>query len=503
MRTDRRSHDKAIKAAQSLGPALESLAAAARNDPAVFCQFVLKDESTNEPITLAPMHEEWHDILTKYQRTVLWAHTEAAKSSHVSVGRALWEIGKNPSIRILVLCASLGGGKKIVRAIKNYIENSVEYRMVFPHVVPDKRDTTGLWTADAFIVRRPTASRDPTVQASGFGGNILGGRYDLIIIDDYLTAENTYSDAQRETFYGWLKSTIEGRKTGDARLWFIGNAWHPDDAMHRYAAETRTFSKKYPVLVDGVSSWPQRWPLSRIEEEIEDRGPIESRRSLFCDPLVDAERRFKLDYIRAALLNGDGLELAYSLAIIPVGYQVITGVDLAVTKKDTGDETALVTIAVEERRQIRSLLDVDAGRWSGPEIVERIKDVNARYNSIVWVESNAQQLFLKQFVNDQTAVPVKAFYTGRNKHDPAFGLESLAIEMSASKWIFPNHGATALGPNVLQARMHPQVKKLVQEMLSYDPASHTGDRLQAMWIAREGARKGLNPAGVTKRRRRT
>lgn len=499
-RTDARSHERAIAAAQTIGPALAKLAEVSREDPAVFCQFVLRDETTGDPIQLAPIHEEWHDILTKHRRVVLFSATELGKTTQISLGRVLWEIGKNPNIRILILSAAAGTAKKIVRSIKNYIENSVEFRMVFPGTVPDKSDTTGLWRDDSFIVRRRAMPKDPTVQASGFGGNILGSRYDIIIIDDYLTAENTYSDHGRQKFYGWLKSTIESRRTADAPLWFIGNTWHPDDAMHRYAAEQSTYSQKFPVLIDGESAWPKVWPLDRIEQEIVNRGPIESRRSLFCEPVADADRRFKLEYIRAALANGDGIELAYSLVVVPSGYRTVTGVDLAVTKKTTGDETALVTIAVRERDQTRQILDIDAGRWGGPEIVSRIKDVNQRYNSLIVVESNGQQRMLKQFVNDQTAIPVKAFYTGKNKYDPAFGIESLAIEFSAGKWILPNRGGEAKG---LHASMHPQVKKLIDEMLRYDPASHTGDRLIATWIAREGARMAAAPAGVTKRRRRT
>lgn len=493
----------AIAAAQSLGPALAKLAEVSRTDPVVFCQFVLRDEETNLPIHLAPMHEEWHDLLDKHPRVVIWTHTEAGKTAGISIGRTLWEIGRNPNIRILILASSSGGPKKIVKSIKNYIENSVEYRMVFPGVVPNKSDTTGMWQADAFIVRRATRGKDPTVKAAGFGGSVLGDRYDLIIIDDYLDAVNTHSDTLREKYYGWLKSTIEGRRTAHGRIWFIGNAWHPDDAMHRYAAEASTVSRKYPVLQDGVSSWPPVWTLERIEQAIADRGPIESRRSLFCDPVADADRRFKLVYLRAALLNGDGIELAHSLAVVPSGWRTVTGVDLAVTKATTGDETALVTIAVRDRDQTRTLLDIEAGRWGGPEIVSRIKDVNQRYNSLVVVESNGQQRMLKQFVNDQTAIPVKAFYTGKNKYDPSYGIESLAIEFSQGKWVLPNRGATRLGPQMLQASMDPQVRKLVDEMLRYDPKSHTGDRLMATWIAREGARMAAAPAGVTSRRRRT
>jgi hypothetical protein len=490
---------KLVDQADELDAAMGVIIEAARADPAVFCQFVLRDEATGSPINLAPVHEEWHDILNQRNRVVIWSATELGKTAQISIGRVLWEIGKDPNIRILIIGAASGVAKKIVKAIKTYIEHSAEFRAVFPQVVPDKSDTTGRWRDDSFNVRRTTKSKDPTVQAVGYGGNVLGARLDLIIADDYLTPENTYSDHQRDKSHGWLKSVIEGRKTARARLWFIGNAWHLDDAMHRYAAEELTFSKKFPVRNDntGASVWPEVWPDERIETEIKNRGPIESRRSMFCDPVSDADRRFKSEYIVKALQLGDGLELAWALSVVPNGYRTITGVDLAVSKKDAADWTAMTTIAVEERTSSRQVLDITAGKMDGPQIVQKIIEIHERYHSIVWVESNAAQAYIKQFVNDQSAVPVRAFFTGRNKIDPSFGIESLAVEMSQGKWVFPNHGGTLTG------RMDPEMRKLISELVRYDPASHTGDRLMSMWLAREGARKSFGGAGVGKRARRT
>jgi hypothetical protein len=471
------------KAAADLAPAMAKLAEVSRTDPAVFCQFVLRHEQTGAPILLAPMHVEWHDLIDSSERVVLTCHTESGKTSQLSVGRVLWEIGTNPNIRILILSSAAGASKRIVKTLKTYIENSAEYRAVFPHVRPDKSDTTGLWRADAFHVARSTISKDPTVQASGFEGAILGARYDLIIIDDYLTPENTYSEHLREKYHSWLKSTIEGRRTDSARLWFIGNAWHHDDAAHRYAKEPATAHRKYPVRdAEGRSSWPEVWPDARIDKEIANRGPIESRRSLFCDPVADAERRFKAAYILRALREGNGLELAWALSVVPPGYRTITGVDLGATKKKKSDLTAFVTIAVEERTGRRQLLDVTSGKLSGPEIVAAIKDLHRRYNSLMIVESNAAQAYIKQFVEEGSAVPVRAFYTGKNKVDPTFGLESIAVEMSAGKWVLPNQGGT------LEGTIDPEVLALINEMLRYDPRSHTGDRLMAMWFAREGVR---------------
>lgn len=490
---------KLVDEANELDKAMTVLIDAARADPAVFCQFVLRNEENGQPINLAPVHVEWHDILNAHDRVVIWSATELGKTAQISIGRVLWEIGRDPNIRILIVGATSGVAKKIVKAIKTYIEQSPEFRMVFPNVVPDKSDTTGRWRDDSFNVRRVGRPKDPTVQAVGYGGNILGSRLDLVVADDYLTPENTYTDKQREKSHGWLKSVVEGRKTARCRLWFVGNAWHLDDAMHRYAGEELTFSKKFPVRNEntGTSVWPEVWPEERIETEIKNRGPIESRRSMFCDPVSDADRRFKSEYIVTALRAGDGLELAFSLALVPNGYRTITGVDLAVSKKDAADWTALTTIAVEERTESRQVLDITAGKMDGPQIVQKIIEIHERYHSIVWVESNAAQAYIKQFVNAGSAVPVRAFFTGRNKVDPTFGIESLAVEMSQGKWIFPNYGGTLTG------RMDPEMRKLISELVRYDPASHTGDRLMSLWLAREGARKSFTGAGIGKRARRT
>mgnify|MGYP006951090707 CR=1 FL=1 len=489
-------HGKVAKAAAGLGPAVANLAKVARTDPAVFCQLVLKHEATGRPIRLAPMHVEWHDILSAHDRVVLWTHTEGGKSAEISVGRVLWEIGRNPNIRILILSNAASAAKKIVKTLKTYIERSPEYRLVFPKIKPDKTEN-GSWREDSFHVARPTISKDPTVQASGFNGSILGSRFDLIIIDDYLTAENTHSDVLREKYHSWLKSTIEGRRTEHAPLWFIGNAWHHEDAMHRYAKEPATVSFRFPVRNEaGESSWPEVWSLERIEREIANRGPIESERSLFCRPVADSERRFKSDYVKRALELGDGMALPWALVEVPAGYITITGVDLASSKRKKSDRTAIVTIAVEERTGRRHLLNIQSGKLSGPEIVAAIKDVHRRYHSIVFVESNAAQAYIKQFLDVESAVPVVPFFTGRNKADPTFGLESIAIEMSGGKWIFPNDGGT------LEGDIDPELKELIGEMFRYEPRAHVGDRLMALWFAREGARRS---SGIQqgKRARRT
>ena len=131
----------------------------------------------------------------------------------------------------------------------------------------------------------------------------------------------------------------------------------------------------------------------------------------------------------------------------------------------------------------REILDVCSGRWTGPEIVQRIVDLHYRYQSIVIVENNAAQDFILQFTQAMSAVPVKPFNTGSNKYHPEFGIEGMATEMANGKWIIPNqHGS-----------VHPEVGAWINDILYYDPNAHSGDRLMASWFAREGARTGPPP----------
>lgn len=461
---------------------------ASRLSPAVFCQFVLKDEGTGRGIRLVDMHCEWHDLLSKNERVVIWSATDHGKSSQISVGRVLWEIGKNPAIRILIVCAAKAMATRLVMAIRSYIEKSVELAAVFPHL---KRGN--LWTQSAITVARPGSAKDPTVQAIGFGSSsVLGVRTDLVMVDDYLTAENTATEKQREASYKWLKSTVEGRKAPNARWWFIGNSWHVRDAMHMYAKEEGVISRKYPVLDEkGIPRWLARWTAERYRKEKINRGAVEALRSLDCEAANDNSRYFPITDIWPALVKGAGLTTIYELRQLPPNCMTITAVDLAFSKKKTADETAIVTVFIDPRGLAR-ILWIDAGKWSSSEVMTRIADHHRRYGSIVWVEQNQAQIVLKQqFQEKNITVPTRGFTTGKNRVHPEFGINGLAASMAQGRWIIPNRYANQIDATedmISALGLDKEVQALILEMLAWSPESHTGDRLQALWIASEAAR---------------
>lgn len=471
------THDRRVLLSAAYDKSVNTLRDLSRVDPATFCEHVLTDEETGKAVKLAPVHEEWHEALSANDRLIIWSHVEAGKTSQISVGRALWELGRDTTLRIVILSSTKSNAEKITRAQAQYISRSDKLRGVFPGLMPAK-DNSLPWTSNALTVERPTFAKDASIQAVGFGGHIIGSRIDLLIIDDILDAENTSTPMQMAKVLSWIRSSALGRLTERARVWGVTNAWHPKDAMHVLAAEGGYASMRSPVVrSDGSLSWPARWSHERIESVTRDLGPLEAGRQLHCRARDDDSSAFKQEWLDLCIAKGEGYTLVDRLDRVPDGYAVFTGVDLAVQQHAAADLSSFFTILLHPNGD-RQLLWLEAGRWTGPEIVSRVEAHEDRFGSIQIVENVGAQDYILQFARLSTRAKLKPFTTGRNKANPDFGVASLAAELAGGRWIIPSKKGAVV----------KEVDAWLQEMLFYNPRAHTGDRLMSSWFAREGAR---------------
>ncbi len=475
--------------------------ALARQDPSVFAGLVMRDEQTNKPIKQAMVHEAWQELATKHDRLLIWSHPIAGKTMQLSVCRVLWELGRNPSLRVAVISRTDLLAVKIVRLIGNMILKSPELHEVFPKL--RKSGNPGdPWNDHMLVVERGNPNiKDPSVQAFGEASrSIIGTHVDLLIVDDILDEKNTMSVTQMDDMWTWFNSLIEGRLEEHARVIVVGNAWHPRDFLHRLAEQPRWKAFKYPVmeptgevLPDGspkmMARWPERWPMNRIMERkatLDAARPGEFMRMMMCEARDDTQSRFKVASIEKCKVLGEGRQLLVGLMPdgrpahlrgIPFGYSIFTGVDLAFQKHSASDLTCFFTIAIAPDGT-RHVLCVESGRWYGPEVRDRAIDTYRRFQSMVIVENNGAQDMLLKFVGEKTTIPIKPFTTGRNKANQEFGVAQMSVEMDNGKWAIPNQSG----------RCHPEIDAWIKEMLYYDPLKHTGDRLMASWLAKEGAR---------------
>lgn len=480
----------------------------ARTDPVAFNEYVLRDEKTGGPISMAPMHIEWQRFFTEHRRGLLWSHVEAGKTSQVSIGRVLFEIGRDPTKRVVIMGNAHSYAKKVVTTHKRYIESSKRYRRVFPHVKPSTP-----WTTTSITIERPVISKDPTVQALGFHGDIIGSRIDDLVLDDVLDYENTRTPEVRIELREWILQSLMGRLTEEARVWVLGNAYYADDLLHWLAEHMAYPWRKYPVKDEqtGAFAFPQQWNDARLEKAIADLGGPghpEVDRQLWCKPRTDASSRCKEEWIVQCLARGEGIELLDGLTPEELAElatpedgapEVHIGVDIAVKRKGkalkrAGKSVVFVILSwpVSGERQV---IWLKSGRWSALEIVQNTLDAVKRFHGVAHVEDNGAQDFILQGAHGEwsadvgdaaNALVVLPWHTGGNKTHPVIGVESVFTELARSKWIIPSIPDPEREGRLKGAT--EELREWIGEMLNYTPLRHTGDHFMASWMAKEGAR---------------
>ena len=364
----------------------------------------------------------------------------------------------------------------MIRIIAKYINDNSEVREIFPALRPDPE---GPWTNTQLKILRVGDARDPSVRGVGVHGALTGGRVDYLIVDDILDPENVATDAARKKLEDWYRAVVVGCLTSRSRILVVGTAFHPKDLLHTLSRQPGFRWFRFPVVrEDGTLSWPEQYPLKRVEEKRAEMGPSEFARQMLCRARSDDESRFKQEWIDLALRAGEGMTMIHSLDELPEGCMTFTGVDLAAAQNKKSDECSFFTF-IEDSKGNRRILDITAGKFTGPVIIDILKDIHRRYHSILVVESNGSQAFIQQFASAETNLPIIPFQTGSAKWDPQLGVEGMAIELANGKWIFPN----------VKGVCDPQLTKFMTELLYYTPKSHTGDRVMSCYFARHQARR--------------
>lgn len=443
---------------------------AARRDFGAFVAYVFG-------FALAEHHRRWCETIERDARVLIFAPIEHGKTSIVSIAFPLFVLGRNPDARIAIISETATQATRILAAVREHIRRNERLREVFPTLKAAGGFRTK-WSDSAILVERPTTGKDPSIVALGVLGPLLGARLDVAILDDVLSFESTFTSAQREKTIAWFRSTLVGRIVDGGKILVAGTAWHREDLLHAVAASGEYVTlRDSAIKPDGTPLWPERWPLERLQQRRREIGELEFSRQLIVQAVADGDSRFRAEWIEHAfaLARAEGCTLVDSY---PGPARTFTGVDLAVGTTGAHNETAIFTIALlaDGRRRVLAL---DAGRWTAPEIVDRIRTAHARYRSVVRVETNGAQDYVRQFLAG-AGVPVEAHATGRNRHDPAFGVESLAVELERGLWIVPDAPAT---------------RAWARELMIYSPSHHAGDRLMASWLARESARVGARMRG--------
>lgn len=496
-----------------------------RRDINAFTEYVLRDEVTGARVKQAPIHLRIQSLARRHKRLGLLAMPGCGKTQQC-VALILFMLGNNPRGRYAIVAQSQKKAKSTLGTIARYIEKSDDLHRVFPHL---KRGDT--WTDTEITVQREGFIRDPSVVAYGIEGDITGSRVDGLVVDDILSEKNTRTPGAREKTYLFAFRVLWDRvEKPHGWVIFLGNAWHPDDLLHRLEkgyhkahkdgvpdqeSEMDWHVERIRVLDEkGNPTWPERFPLHVIEGMREEFGPLEFTRKYMCEARSEEDARFKRSYIERACKLGEGLHtiehlsdlvlpawwgiehyelmeavqqrLTYGVWGLPLA--IAFGVDIGIAKTKRSDKTALVAGILHKPSGQRLLTHIRGGKWDFDEICRRILFAHEAFRpDLIMVESIAAQAFVVQHLAKKPAdLNLRPFYTSDQKWDTVLGVESLAGSLAMGRWVYPVPSGMLEG-----ATYNPSLAQLIEGELYFSPVKHTDDHLMAKWFA-EMALRGLS-----------
>lgn len=269
------------------------------------------------------------------------------KTTGLNVLRSAYKIGRDPSYRLV----DVSRGERLVRRISRRIKRvmrSSRYIELFGDVAPmagTTKDTEAEWE------RRGSTADEPTFVGLGAGGPVPGTRADEVIVDDPIKLQDVQTRAQRDKLHEWmLTELLPVANDPGARMLMLGTRYHEDDVYGRLmravdeegelesddeelfddSGELWAFMVR-KAIEDGAPLFPELWTMQRLSRRRARLGEAIYALQYDNDPTGMGGHVFRREWMRY-------------VAQPPPLVQIRAGVDLAISEKQSADETAVVVV---------------------------------------------------------------------------------------------------------------------------------------------------------------
>lgn len=178
-----------------------------------YCQSMIEWHGQSDPTNPELINYKW--------KMTLWPRG-SFKSAVFDVGMVAWEVAKNPDIRILVCSETGRQAKKFVKQAMEIIDSEWYRERFGVHRGKNWKEGAGEFTS---ALRTLKHRKEPTLLASGVGEVQTGSHWDLVIMDDVCSQENTRTPESIESLWFWFGETLAQLDPG-CRLFVIGTLHH-------------------------------------------------------------------------------------------------------------------------------------------------------------------------------------------------------------------------------------------------------------------------------------
>ena len=211
----------------------------------------------------------WTRPQSKSHQLVLFPR-DHGKSRHIAY-RCIWELTRDPTLRILYISATSNLAEKQLNFMKGILESSI-YQRYWPEMINPIKGLRKKWTNTEIELDHPLRGndaeniRDPSIFCAGLTTGITGMHCDIAVMDDIVVQENAYTNEGRNKVASQysLLSSIEGT---EAREWVVGTRYHPKDLY------SMMLGMKEDVYADDSDEVIGEEPIYEVlERTVEDRG---------------------------------------------------------------------------------------------------------------------------------------------------------------------------------------------------------------------------------------
>jgi len=278
--------------------------------------------------------DEWIGPLYEARKegkgVVIEAFRGSTKTTTLTIAFTAYRIGKQPERANLLIQVGDDTAADNTRQIADIIENSPAFKLVFPHVEPDRERG---WGAGGYEVKRGDMDysawrdlcakrKDPTLLGVGYKSREIIGRHPdgVLIVDDIHDENNTFSERELSTVRRILTGTIFPTLTEDTWKVFVGTPWVENDVLH-YTASTGEFVHiKTPVSRGDKYTWPDKFGKKEVEKQKNLAGSIEFARMFMLDLTASQNKVFKY--------------MTFPNSNVRPNWPVVAGVDYAGTREN-------------------------------------------------------------------------------------------------------------------------------------------------------------------------
>lgn len=181
--------------------------------------------------------------------------------------RVVWELTRNPALRILYISSTSNLAVKQLKFIKDIL-TSDRYRFYWPEMVVPDESKREKWTETEISVDHPLRKtefiREPSIFTAGLTTNITGLHCDIAVLDDVVVDDNTYTEDGRDKVRSQA-SYLASIAGAEAKVWAVGTRYHPKDLY-------KDMKEQIVKLFEDDGTEKSYHLYEIFEEQVEDRG---------------------------------------------------------------------------------------------------------------------------------------------------------------------------------------------------------------------------------------